>query len=63
MHAQHAAPHRYDWLSLLPLRRTIPHSLYDFDGAQVCLIAKDKKGELPYLAAATVGSTPDDTRH
>ncbi|EIE27107.1 ribosomal protein L1 [Coccomyxa subellipsoidea C-169] len=28
-----------------PLRLPLPHSLYDFDGAEVCLIVKDHKGE------------------
>jgi len=26
------------------LCRAVPHSLYDFDGAEVCLIVKDKQG-------------------
>ncbi|KAK9915946.1 hypothetical protein WJX75_006320 [Coccomyxa subellipsoidea] len=28
-----------------PVRIPLPHSLYDFDGAEVCLIVKDHKGE------------------
>ncbi|KAK9809197.1 hypothetical protein WJX72_011165 [[Myrmecia] bisecta] len=28
-----------------PIRLPVPHSLYDFDGAEVCLIVKDHKGE------------------
>ncbi|CAL5218961.1 g714 [Coccomyxa viridis] len=28
-----------------PLRIPVPHSLYDYDGAEICLIVKDKQGE------------------
>ena len=31
-------------LSYLLLCRPLPHPLYDFDGAEVCLIVKDHKG-------------------
>ena len=27
--------------------RPVPHSLYDYDGAEVCLIVKDRQGTLP----------------
>ena len=27
-----------------PLRIPLPHSLYDFEGAEVCLLVKDHKG-------------------
>jgi ribosome biogenesis protein UTP30 len=27
-----------------PIRISIPHPLYNFDGAEVCLIVKDHKG-------------------
>ncbi len=27
--------------------RPVPHSLYDYDGAEICLIVKDKQG-VPY---------------
>ena len=27
--------------------RPVPHSLYDYDGAELCLIVKDRQGTLP----------------
>ena len=39
-----------------PLRIPLPHPLYDFEGAEVCLLVKDHKGGawLPGLVAAAL---------
>lgn len=32
--------------------RPVPHSLYDFEGAEICLIVKDHKGTMASLLLA-----------
>ncbi len=36
-----------------PLRIPLPHSLYDHDGTEMCLIVKDRKGSTLLLVASS----------
>ena len=45
------------------VRRPLPHSLYDFDGAEVCLIVKDHKGVRAVLSRVLTGAHGRIQRH